>query len=100
MAQEIDTVEGRLQRLEEAFEGADHGATTRMAARLGVSVTRWVNAKSGRGLSKELAIILVQKVPGLRMDWLFLGTKDGLSWAMAEFSTIERNSYGPDPRAC
>jgi hypothetical protein len=53
MAQQIDTVEGRLQRLEEAFEGADHGATTRMAARLGVSVTRWVNAKSGRGLSQR-----------------------------------------------
>ena len=68
----------RLQRLEEALEGTEYGATSRMARRLEIGFTRWHSAKSGGGLSQNLTLI-----PGLSADWLLRGRPEGLSYEMA-----------------
>ena len=73
----------RLQRLEEALEGTEYGATSRMARRLEIGFTRWHNAKSGGGLSQNLTLILLEQIPGLSADWLLKGRPEGLSYEMA-----------------
>ena len=73
----------RLQRLEEALEGTEYGATSRMARRLEIGFTRWHNAKSGGGLSQNLTLILLEQIPGLSVDWLLRGRPEGLSYEMA-----------------
>ena len=70
-----------LQRLEEALEGTEYGATSRMARRLEIGFTRWHNAKSGGGQS--LTLILLEQIPGLSADWLLNGRPEGLSYEMA-----------------
>jgi len=41
-----------------------------MARRPKIGFTRWHNAKSGRGLSQDLTLILLEQSPGLPVDWL------------------------------
>jgi hypothetical protein len=68
---------GGIQRLEEALEGTESGATSRMARRLEIGFTRWHNAKSGGGLSQNLMLILLEQIPGLSADWLLRGRPRG-----------------------
>jgi len=82
------TIAQRLRMVEEALEGHSHGAPTRMARRLGIGVSRWDNVKSGRGLSMQMQIILLTRIPGLSADWLLLGRPDGLSYEMAQLLGI------------
>jgi len=79
-----DPIAARLDRLEKAMVGVGHGAPTRMARLLGIGDTRWHNAKAGRGLSVDLQMILLMKIPGLSSDWLLLGRPEGLSYQMAK----------------
>lgn len=51
---------------------------TIFAKKIGLEVKRWNNFERGSPLSKEIALLLVQKIPGLTTDWLFLGREDGL----------------------
>src|SRR5260221_6035125 len=80
----VDPVAARLRDLEKALYGTEHGAGTLMADRLGISVQRWHNAKSGRGLSDDVKIRIVQRIPGMTTDWLLFGERRGLSYEMAE----------------
>lgn len=52
------------------------------AAYLGVSPQRWGNVEDGLPLGKDLAFRIVQRVPGVTLDWLWLGKTDGLSFEM------------------
>jgi hypothetical protein len=51
---------------------------TRFAQKYGFTVKQWNNFERGSPLSKEAAIQLVRKFPGLTLDWLHLGKPDGL----------------------
>jgi hypothetical protein len=68
-------VPARLVALRLAVSGESQ---TRFAAQIGLEVKRWNNFERGSPLSKEAAIQLVQRIPGLTLDWLFLGKEDGL----------------------
>lgn len=50
---------------------------------LQIEPKRWYNVESGFPLSKELAFILVQRIPGLTTDWLWFGKSDGLPIQLA-----------------
>ena len=50
---------------------------------LGVDRGRWNNVECGAPLSKEMALRIVRKFPGVTLDWLFLGRTEGLSAEMA-----------------
>jgi transcriptional regulator with XRE-family HTH domain len=53
------------------------------AAFLGVELTRWNNFERGRPLSREVAITLATRIPGLTVDWLYFGRTSGLSLELA-----------------
>lgn len=47
------------------------GTQTAFCKRIGIEVQRWNNFE--RGLPNSVGILLVQKIPGLTLHWLFLG---------------------------
>lgn len=44
------------------------------AARLGLSYHRWHNYESGYPVTLEAALVMVEAIPGLTLDWIFRGT--------------------------
>jgi transcriptional regulator with XRE-family HTH domain len=68
------------------------------ADRLGVSVQRWNNFENGFPLSKEIAIQLVQTIPGLTLDWLFLGRTEGLTINLARRLGELKHRNTPDDK--
>ena len=65
----------RLRTLRHVISGENQ---TAFAQRIGIEVQRWNNFERGLPLSKPVAFLLVGQVPGLTLDWLFLGVEDGL----------------------
>lgn len=55
-----------------------------MANRLGISLARWSGFEVGNPISREIAIKLVREFPGLTLDWIYLGKRDGLTLQMLE----------------
>jgi hypothetical protein len=70
----------RLRAVRKAFGGEN---ATRFSTEIGISVQRWNNFERGLPLSKEVAITLVRRFPGLTLDWLYLGKRDGLTVEIA-----------------
>jgi transcriptional regulator with XRE-family HTH domain len=77
MAEKKDATVGR--RLRHLRKRLDYTHANTFAAFLGVPASRWNNLENGYPLSKEVAFLLLRKVPGLSLDWLYLGRTDGLS---------------------
>ena len=75
------TIGRRLRHLRQALNYR-HGNT--FAAFLGIPATRWNNLENGYPLSKEVAFLLVRKVSGLSLDWLYFGKTDGLSMRLGQ----------------
>lgn len=76
---EIPGTAERLKALRQFVAGDNQ---TLFATRMGIEVKRWNNFERGSPLSKEIAILLVTKVPGLTLDWLYLGIESGLPIAL------------------
>jgi plasmid maintenance system antidote protein VapI len=68
----------RLRTLRYYLVGGGFGAQTRFVARLGIQHSRWNNLERGEPLARDMAIKLVRAVPGLSLDWLWLGREYGL----------------------
>jgi transcriptional regulator with XRE-family HTH domain len=66
----------RLRHLRKSL-GYEYANT--FARSLGIQDNRWTNLENGFPLSKEIAFLLVRKVSGLSLDWLYYGRTDGLS---------------------
>lgn len=77
-------VSERMRQLREAIEGADKGSALRFSRRMDITDTRWNNVERGHPLSRDLAILLVQKIPGLSLDWIYFGKTDALTVSLAE----------------
>ena len=73
----------RARRLREAMGFNGRGAQQAFANFLGVDRGRWNNVECGAPLSKEMALRIVRKFPGVTLDWLFLGRTEGLTAEMA-----------------
>jgi hypothetical protein len=56
-------------------------ATTlrKFAKQIGVKIQLWNNAEMGVAVSKKLEDILVEKIPGLTIDWIRRGRFEGIS---------------------
>ena len=61
---------------------------------LGISKTRWNNFECGFPLSKDAAFLLVQKVPGLTLDWLYFGKTAGLSMQLSRWLGLGADTEG------
>lgn len=68
------------------------------AARMGMSLQQLSNYENGRLLSRNSAITLAKRVPGLTLDWIYLGREEGLSVDLRrrlhEAALIEDNGGG------
>jgi len=78
-----EAVAQRVIMLREVLGYSDRGGSKAFADFLGVSPQRVNNVESGFPLSRELALLMVRKVPGLSLDWLYLGAAHGLHWELA-----------------
>ena len=70
------------------------GAQQKFAELLNVERGRWNNIECGAPLSKEMALRIVRKFPGVTLDWLFLGRTEGLTVEMAR--ALSEPSKGND----
>ena len=70
------------------------GDQQKFANFLGVERNRWSNVECGAPLSKEMAVRIVRKFPGVTLDWLFLGRPEGLTVEMAR--ALSEPSKGND----
>lgn len=73
-------VSERVRRLRLAMGYESQGS---FAALLGLSAPRWNNVENGLPMSRDIAFRLVQKCPGLTLDWLYFGKPDGLPLELA-----------------
>jgi hypothetical protein len=73
-----DEIAHRLRVLRFHIAGFDRGSQTLWAEILGISRSRLHNLENGFPLARDMAIRLVHYVPGLTLDWLFLGREEGL----------------------
>ena len=69
----------RLRILRQRAQGGEQGSQARFAAQIGIEYRRWNNYERGHPLSRDMAVLLVNRIHGLTLDWLYLGREDGLS---------------------
>jgi transcriptional regulator with XRE-family HTH domain len=68
-----------------ALRGAEGIATAKeFAEKLGVSPNRYGNIEAGSSLSIEIALLIVEAVPGVTLDWLYNGKEDGLTLSLRQ----------------
>jgi plasmid maintenance system antidote protein VapI len=77
-------VSKRARLLREAMGFNGRGGQQAFANFLGVERGRWNNVECGAPLSKDMALRIVRKFPGVTLDWLFLGRPEGLTVEMAQ----------------
>lgn len=66
---------------------------TQFAKKLDISVSRWNNIENGTPLSIDVALRIVKKVPGVTIDWLYLGKTEGLTMAFSsQLAALEAGS--------
>jgi hypothetical protein len=94
MAKNISPLDGsqvaqRLRLLRKAVSGDNQ---TAFAAKIGIEPRRWNNFERGSPLSKEVAILLARKIPGVSLDWLYLGRLETLPFALqGELEAAEKS---------
>jgi hypothetical protein len=71
----------RLRQLRRVM-GYEHSARA-FALLVDLGEQRYNNFENGVPLSKDAALKMVSKIPGLTTDWLFLGRTEGLSYQLA-----------------
>lgn len=80
-------------------EALDFDESAAFAREMGLTPTRWNNFENGNRLTRDIAELLVRKIPGLTVDWLFFGKPDALSGEMlrllGELPTPSRASDRP-----
>ena len=42
---------------------------------LGISASRWGHVEEGKPLSRQIAFLLVEKIDGMTLDWLYFGSR-------------------------
>jgi hypothetical protein len=90
MKSENDDLTARMRLLRESFGFTGRGGQQAFVKHLGVGTNRWSNVENGRALGIELAQIIVERCPGISLDWLYLGKADGLTLAtMQRLGIIE-----------
>jgi transcriptional regulator with XRE-family HTH domain len=91
----------RARRLREAMGFNGRGGQRAFAEFLGIERGRWNNVECGASLGKEMAVRIVRKFPGVTLDWLILGSPEGLTVEMARALSepSKGNDAGDDSQA-
>jgi transcriptional regulator with XRE-family HTH domain len=69
---------------------------TAFADFLGIETTRWNQIERGSPLSKEVALLIVARIPGITLDWLFLGKTGGLTVMLLQELEEAERKWGGD----
>jgi len=86
-AKSNDPIPQRLRAIRKA-QGFEHAKE--FAEFLGVSVERYGNIEAGSyELSKKIAFRIVEKVPGMTLDWLFLNGLNPSLHQRLEFAVVQ-----------
>ncbi len=78
-----DMVAGQGGRLRLLRETLGYQTATAFAEFLEIGITRYHPFEKGVPLSRDVAFRLVQKIPGMSLDWLYFGKPDGLPLELA-----------------
>jgi hypothetical protein len=79
--QSNEEVTKRLILLRKAVSG---DSQTAFATKIGIEVRRWNNFERGSPLSKEVGILLCEKIQGVSLDWLHRGRLDAVPLRLRE----------------
>lgn len=80
---EDSPVAGQGERLKLLRETLGYRTAMSFAAFLDIGYTRYHPFEKGQTLSRDVAFRLVERVPGLTLDWLYFGKPDGLPIELA-----------------
>jgi transcriptional regulator with XRE-family HTH domain len=72
------------QRLRQLRAAEGYETALAFARTLGVAPNRYGNIEAGSNLSIEVAQLIVSKVPGVTLDWLYNGKPDGLTVSLRQ----------------
>lgn len=72
----VDEYKRRLRLLREIIAGSNQ---TEFAERLGIDFKRWSNYERGYPVPRETAFLLMEKFPGISVEWLWFGWTGNLS---------------------
>jgi transcriptional regulator with XRE-family HTH domain len=78
-----EAIPGQADRLKRLRLALGFTTSTDFAAFLGVSVQRYNAFEHGEPLSRQVAFLLVQKISGLSLDWLYFGRTEALPLQLA-----------------
>lgn len=78
-----ETIPGQGDRLRLLRTALGYETASSFAAFLGIIQQRYNAFENGSPLSREIAFRLVQKIPGLSLDWLYFGKAEGLPLELA-----------------
>ena len=82
-ADPAEEVPGQSERLKRLRKSHGFETSTAFAAFLDISVQRWNAFENGAPLSREVAFLLVKKISGLSLDWLYFGKTEALPLELA-----------------
>lgn len=86
-------VAGRLRLLRRAISGENQAL---FAAKVGIEYKRWNNFENDYPLPRDMAIALVRKIPGLSLDWIYLGRTETLAFPLQrELETAGKATTSP-----
>lgn len=78
-----EAIPGQADRLKRLRAALGFKTATAFAAFLDIGNQRYNGFENHYPLSREVAFLIVRKVPGLSLDWLYFGRIDGLSVGLA-----------------
>jgi hypothetical protein len=73
-----EEVPGQSERLIRLRTAYGYDTTTAFAHFLDIAITTFSGFENGAPLSRPAAFKIVQKIPGVTLDWLYFGKPDGL----------------------
>jgi len=97
----------RLRMLRHMISGSEQGSQLRFANRVGIEYRRWNNFERGHPLPRDMAVHLIRAIPGITLDWLYLGRDDSLTVKLQRelreagnaLTLLEEGNAGPSRKA-
>jgi hypothetical protein len=81
--QRVEEIPGQADRLRRLREAHAYETTAAFARFLDLPITTYNAFENGAGLSRQAAFRIVQRLPGVSLDWLYFGKPDGLPMELA-----------------
>ncbi len=74
----VEEIPGQAERLRRLWAAWDFPTAAAFARFLDIPLTTYNSFENGAPLSRQAAFRIVQKMPGITLDWLYFDKPDGL----------------------